>query len=94
MRQIDTPGAGDCLAGAYLTRLPEGADVAEALQFANAAAALATLDFGAQTAMPLRGAVEKLLATSGRGPQVPFATPDKAYPCEIAPNIEPPHESI
>jgi ribokinase len=78
VRPIDTTGAGDCFVGAYLTRRLEGADVAEALQFANAAAALATLDFGAQTAMPLRGAVENLLATSGRGPPVPSVRQDNA----------------
>ncbi len=66
VRPIDTTGAGDCFAGAYLTRRLEGANATDALQFANAAAALATLDFGAQTAMPRREAVEDLVAQSGR----------------------------
>ena len=66
VRTIDTTGAGDCFAGAYLTRRLEGASVAAALDFANAAAALATLDFGAQTAMPRREAVDALLFKFGR----------------------------
>jgi ribokinase len=51
-RPVDTTGAGDCFAAAYLARKQGGAETADALEFANAAAALATLDFGAQTAMP------------------------------------------
>lgn len=66
IRPVDTTGAGDCFAGAYLARRLEGSSPSEGLEFANAAAALATLDFGAQTAMPLREAVETLLAESGR----------------------------
>lgn len=65
VRPVDTTGAGDCFAGAYLARKLEGASPPEALEFANAAAALATLDLGAQTAMPRRQAVETFLAEAG-----------------------------
>jgi ribokinase len=58
---IDTTGAGDCFAAAYITRKLEGAAVPDRLRFANAAAALATLAYGAQSAMPVRLAVEDLL---------------------------------
>jgi ribokinase len=67
---VDTTGAGDCFAGAYLARRLEGFNPSEGLEFANAAAALAALDFGAQTAMPLRAAVEALLVKSGRRPDL------------------------
>ena len=58
---VDTTGAGDCFAGAYLASRWANAAPRDALMFANAAAALATLDFGAQTALPHRQAVEIFL---------------------------------
>lgn len=58
---IDTTGAGDCFAAAYITRRLDGAEPGEALVFANAAAALATLDYGAQ-ASPHRPQVDAFLA--------------------------------
>jgi ribokinase len=50
----DTTGAGDTFAGAFAVALTEGQPLAEALAFANAAGALATLLPGAQTAIPWR----------------------------------------
>ena len=61
VRAVDTTGAGDCFAAAYLARLLEGASVIECLRFANAAAALSTLTFGAHAGMPSRAAVEARL---------------------------------
>ena len=58
---IDTVAAGDCLAGALTVALVEGRPLVEAVTFANAAAALSTTRFGAQSAMPDREAVERLL---------------------------------
>lgn len=49
---LDTTGAGDCFAGAYLAAKLEGASPEKAMELANAAAALATTGIGAQTAMP------------------------------------------
>ncbi|WP_336057058.1 carbohydrate kinase family protein [Nitratireductor sp. CH_MIT9313-5] len=49
---LDTTGAGDCFAGAYLAAKLEGASPEKAMELANAAAALATTRIGAQTAMP------------------------------------------
>ncbi|KAA0683857.1 carbohydrate kinase family protein [Neorhizobium sp. P12A] len=63
---VDTTGAGDCFAGAYLASKLENSPVHDRLQFANAAAAIATLSFGAQASMPRRDAVKQLLSTSGR----------------------------
>jgi len=64
---VDTTGAGDCFAAAYLARLLEGAPVRERLRFANAAAALSTQTFGAHAGMPLRAAVEARLSDKELG---------------------------
>ncbi len=54
---VDTVGAGDTFAGAVATAFSENMPPAEALCFANAAAALATLKPGAQSAIPIRSAI-------------------------------------
>jgi ribokinase len=59
---VDTVGAGDAFAGAYVVALAEGMGFPEALRFANAAGALATQKSGAQEALPDRAAVTALLA--------------------------------
>lgn len=51
---VDTVGAGDTFAGALAVALSEGVAVNEAVRFANAAGALATLKPGAQPAIPTR----------------------------------------
>lgn len=63
---VDTTGAGDCFAGSYIARKLSGASPSDCLEFANAAAALATLDYGAQTAMPRRSRVEDFLRGRGK----------------------------
>lgn len=57
----DTVGAGDTFAGALAVRRAEGAAWPSALRHANTAAALSTLAAGAQTAMPDRATVDRLL---------------------------------
>lgn len=44
---VDTTGAGDCFAGAFLAALHHGLDLHDAARFANAAAALAVSRLGA-----------------------------------------------
>jgi ribokinase len=61
MNAVDTTGAGDCFAAAYVTAKLEGASLPDRLRFANAAAALTTMAYGAQTAMPRREDVDDLL---------------------------------
>jgi ribokinase len=58
---IDTVGAGDAFCAALAVRMAEGADIAEAVRFANAAAALACTKHGAEPSMPTRDEVEELL---------------------------------
>ncbi|WP_395733289.1 ribokinase [Prosthecobacter sp.] len=53
---VDTVGAGDTFAGAFAVASGEGRG--DAIRFANAAGALATLKAGAQPAIPMRGEIE------------------------------------
>jgi 2-dehydro-3-deoxygluconokinase len=58
---VDATGAGDCFAGALMARLARGDELAAALRYANAAAALATTGYGAVTPLPTAAAVRSLL---------------------------------
>ena len=51
---IDTTAAGDTFVGALVTRLSEGADIYEAMTFANKASAITVTRRGAQQAIPTR----------------------------------------
>ncbi|MFO0993903.1 MAG: sugar kinase [Hyphomicrobiales bacterium] len=59
---IDATGAGDAFTGALLSELCRGADLFAAARFANAAAALSTLGYGAVEPLPRRSKVEAFLA--------------------------------
>lgn len=59
---VDATGAGDTFAGAFLARQLEGDDVFESARYANAAAAIKTLDYGAVRPIPRPEAVRALLA--------------------------------
>ncbi len=59
---VDATGAGDAFTGAFLAELARGRGLAAAAQFANAAAALSTLGYGAVAPLPRRPEVERLLA--------------------------------
>jgi 2-dehydro-3-deoxygluconokinase len=58
---VDATGAGDCFAGALLTRLSLGDDFWRAVRYANAAAALTTTGYGAVAPLPRPDAVRQLL---------------------------------
>lgn len=58
----DTTGAGDAFNGALATALAEGLSVADAIQFANGAAALSVQKVGAQEGMPTREELSDFLA--------------------------------
>ena len=60
---VDATGAGDAFTGALLAELAAGRPLAAAARFANAAAALSTLGYGAIAPLPRRAAVEAVLAT-------------------------------
>jgi ribokinase len=57
---VDTTAAGDAFNGALAVALAERRNVASALGFANAAAALACTKRGAQPSLPTRAEVERL----------------------------------
>jgi ribokinase len=58
---VDTTGAGDAFNGALAVALAEGQRMAEAVAFANAAAALQVTKVGTAPAMPYRADVEAFL---------------------------------
>lgn len=58
---VDATGAGDAFTGALLSELCRGRPLREAARFANAAAALSTLGYGAIAPLPVRAAVEAAL---------------------------------
>lgn len=59
---VDATGAGDTFAGAYLAEVLAGRDPFAAAAYANAAAALSTMGWGAVAPIPRREAVERFLA--------------------------------
>jgi len=62
VKVVDTTAAGDCFCGALAVALSENKNLKEALEFANAAAALATTKKGAQPSLPKRAEIEEILA--------------------------------
>jgi ribokinase len=65
---VDSVAAGDAFCGALAVCLAEGASLAEAVRFANAAGALAVTVAGAAPSMPRRAAVEALLSEEAARP--------------------------
>ncbi|MEP7205762.1 MAG: sugar kinase [Casimicrobiaceae bacterium] len=57
----DATGAGDCFDGAFCVRYLAGDDPLDAARYANAAAALATIGYGAVAPLPYDAAVRALL---------------------------------
>jgi 2-dehydro-3-deoxygluconokinase len=59
---VDATGAGDTFDGAFLARLLAGDDLESAGRYANVAAALSTMGYGAVTPMPRQAEVVKALS--------------------------------
>ena len=59
---VDATGAGDCFDGAFLAEFVRAADPFAAARFANVAASLSTLGYGAVAPLPRRADVEAALA--------------------------------
>jgi 2-dehydro-3-deoxygluconokinase len=64
VKAVDATGAGDCFDGAFLTEYGRTGDPFAAARFANVAAALSTLGYGAVKPLPRRAAVEAALASN------------------------------
>lgn len=67
VRAVDPTAAGDAFTAALTVRRAEGAELEEAIRFANCAGALAVSKLGAQPSMPTRREVEKFAARSVAG---------------------------
>jgi 2-dehydro-3-deoxygluconokinase len=63
---VDATGAGDCFDGAFLAELARGTAPLDAVTYANAAAALTTIGYGAVAPIPRRAAVEAFFQSVGR----------------------------
>ena len=59
---VDATGAGDCFDGAFAARLIAGDDAFAAARYANVAAGLATMGYGAVAPLPRASDVERALA--------------------------------
>lgn len=59
---VDTTGAGDAFIGGFAAALVQGKTPEEAARYGNACGALATTRAGAQSSLPTREEVERLLA--------------------------------
>ena len=62
VKAVDATGAGDCFDGAFLTEFARSGDPFAAARFANVAAALSTLGYGAVAPLPRRAEVEAAMA--------------------------------
>jgi len=61
VQAVDATGAGDCFDGAFLAEYARHGDPFAAARFANAAAALSTLGYGAVAPLPRRADVESAM---------------------------------
>jgi ribokinase len=64
IQAVDTTGAGDTFCGVLIAQLAQGKGMAQALQFAGAAAALCCTKSGAQSSVPTASEVSAFLAES------------------------------
>jgi sugar/nucleoside kinase (ribokinase family) len=67
VKAVDTLAAGDVFHGAFTLALAEGCDLASAIRFANAAAAIKCQTFGGRLGSPTRQQVLTLLASETCG---------------------------
>jgi len=61
VKPVDTTAAGDVFNGALAVAMAEGRPLAEAVRFANAAAAISVTRLGAQPSAPKRAEIEQML---------------------------------
>ncbi|MBM4232037.1 MAG: hypothetical protein FJ184_15140, partial [Gammaproteobacteria bacterium] len=66
VRAVDTTGAGDIFNGALAVALAEGRSLRDAVQYANAAAALSVMQRGAQSSAPSRAVIRRFTDRLGK----------------------------
>lgn len=71
VQSVDATGAGDCFDGAFLAEIARGATPLDAAAYANAAAALTTIGYGAVAPIPRRTAVEAFFRSIGKAEPQP-----------------------
>jgi len=76
---VDTTAAGDVFNGALAVALAEGNPLNEAVQFANAAAALSVTKLGAQPSAPTRKEIDEFLFDAKGGPAQVGLSKEKSY---------------
>lgn len=76
---VDSTGAGDTFCGALTAALAQGQDMAQALRWASAAAALACTQLGAQSSIPTAKAVAQLLAQDAQAGRADAVAALRAY---------------
>ncbi len=64
---VDPTGAGDAFCGSFATALSDGITISQALQFANAAGALAVTGSGAEPSLPKKTEIEAFLNNHPEG---------------------------
>lgn len=62
---VDATGAGDTFDGAFISQMLKGASLVEAARYANAAAAISTMGYGAVAPIPYRETVQSFLMKQG-----------------------------
>jgi ribokinase len=71
---VDSTAAGDVFNGAFAVAFAEKRPLADAVRFANAAAAISVTKLGAQPSAPRRSAIAAFMKRAGSGPGHPVAT--------------------
>ena len=95
---VDTTAAGDTFVGALSARLARGRDVATAIRWASAAAAISVQRWGATPSMPHAADVDAFLAASSAEPQLsgpgPSRTGRSALPARRSPSARVLHDLL
>ncbi len=66
VKPVDTTAAGDAFVAGLAVALAEGRELYDAVRWGNAAGGLAATKLGAQTSLPTRQALERLLSSGSR----------------------------
>ncbi len=90
LRAVDATGAGDAFTGAFLAELARDRGLAAAAQFANAAASLSTLGYGAVAPLPRREEVERLLAATTAATEIFWRMASLTVSSRTAASTKPP----
>ena len=60
VKAVDSTGAGDTFTGALATTLISCESISDCIKFANKCASISTLEYGAQSSMPMLDQIKKV----------------------------------